>query len=144
MYRTPFKMTVGLNQRIASGIPMSEEAAVPGGIPFFPYGRGNMGRTDALFDTDLSLFQDIRLAGRTVQLGVTVLNLFDRDAVTRLDNTRMFGTNTIDVTQEQFFSGAYDYEGQFAADPTLADPKFGQANQFQAPRQVRFSVKFTF
>ena len=144
MYRFPFDLTMGLNQRIASGIPMSEEAATPGGIPFFPYGRGNMGRTDTLFDTDLSLFQDIRLAGRTVQLGVTVLNLFDRDSVTRLDNTRMFGTNTIDVTQEQFFTGAYDYEGQFAADPDLADPKFRQPNQFQAPRQVRFSVKFTF
>jgi hypothetical protein len=144
MYRFPFDLTMGVNQRIASGIPMSEEAAVPGGIPFFPYGRGSMGRTDTLIDTDLSLFQDIRLMGRTVQLGVTVLNLFDRDAVTRLDNTRMFGTSTIDVTQAEFFTGAYDYEGQFTADPSIQDPKFGQPNQFQAPRQVRFSVKFTF
>jgi hypothetical protein len=142
MYRTPWNMMVGVNQRVASGIPMSEEASMPGGIPFFPFGRGNMGRTDVLIDTDLSLNQEIRLAGREVQLGVTVLNLFDRDAVTRLDNTRLL--SSLPVTQAEFFSGNFGYEGLLAADPSLVDPKWGQPNQFQAPREVRFTLKFQF
>ena len=142
LYRTNWNMTFGVNQRIASGIPISEEGQTPGGIPFFPYGRGNLGRTDVLWDTDLSVNQDIRLAGTALQLGVTVLNLFDRDSVTRLDNTRM--VQSLPITQEQFFSGGFDYEGLLAADPSLVDPKFSQANQFQGPREVRFTVKFTF
>jgi hypothetical protein len=142
MYRTNWNTTFGLTQRIASGIPISEEGQTPGGIPFFPYGRGNLGRTDVEFNTDLSVNQDIRLANTGLQLGVTVLNLFDRDSVTRLDNTRM--VSALPITQEQFFTGGYDYEGLLAADPSLTDAKFRQANQFQGPREIRFTVKFTF
>ena len=143
VYRTNWNLTAGLNQRIASGIPMSEEGDTPGGIPFFPYGRGNLGRTDVLFDTDLQLTQGVRIGDRqSVEFGVTVLNLFDRDVVTRIDRVRM--VTGLPITQEQFFSGAYDYEAELAADPSLLNNKFGQPNQFQAPRQVRFTVKYIF
>ena len=142
-YRTPWALTVGLNQRIASGIPMSEEGDTLGGIPFFPYGRGNMGRTDVLFNTDLQLTQGVRITGsQRVEFGVTVLNLWDRDAVTRVDNVRMLAG--LPITQEQFFTGGYDYEAELAADPSLLTLKFGQPNQFQAPREVRFTVRYIF
>ena len=142
-YRTNWNFNVGVNQRIASGIPMSEEGDTPGGIPFFPYGRGSMGRTDVLFNTDLQLTQGIRLGGRQlVEFGVTVLNLWDRDAVTRVDNVRML--TGLPITQEQFFTGGYDYEAELAADPSLLNLKFGQPNQFQAPREVRFTLRYTF
>jgi hypothetical protein len=141
-YQFPTRTTLGLSQRIASGIPISEEANVPPGIPFFPYGRGNLGRTPTFNQTDLTLFQDVRLAGTTFQVGMTVLNLFDRDAATRLDNTRMVGD--LPLTLEGFFAGGWDYEGLLAADATKVDPKFRQADQFQGPREVRFLVKFQF
>jgi len=144
MYTTPWRMTVGLNQRIASGIPMSEEFQISGGYPFFPYGRGNMGRTPVLSNTDLSLFQDIPMFGQALQLQLTVLNLFDQDTVTRLDNTRYFGTGTLPVNTDQFFNTSWDYEGLLAANPAIVDPKWGQPNQWQAPREVRLTVKFTF
>ena len=87
--------------------------------------------------------QDVRLGGRqSLQFGVTVLNLWNRDSVTRLDNTRMLAG--LPITQEQFFAGGYDYEGLLADDPSLVDAKFGQPNQFQAPREVRFTMKFIF
>lgn len=92
--------------------------------------------------TDLSLFQDIRLAGTNVQLGLTVLNLWDQDTVTRLDNTRMVAS--LPITLDQFFNTGFDYEGILAGDPSLVDPKFRQANQFQAPREVRLTLKFEF
>ena len=141
-YQFPSRTTLGLNQRLASGIPISEEANVPPGIPFFPYGRGNLGRTPVLNQTDLTLMQDVRLRGTTFQVSVWVLNLFDRDAATRLDNTRMVGD--LPLTLDRFFAGGWDYEGLLAADPTIVDPKFRQADQFQAAREVRFQVKFTF
>lgn len=142
MYQFPWRMTMGLNQRVASGIPISEEGLTPGSIPFFPYGRGNLGRTDMFSQTDLSLFQDIRLAGTNFQLGLTVLNLWDQDTVTRLDNTRMVAS--LPITLDQFFNTGFDYEGILAGDPSLVDPKFRQANQFQAPREVRLTLKFEF
>jgi hypothetical protein len=71
-----------------------------------------------------------------------VLNLFDRDAASRLDNTRMVGD--LPLTLDRFFAGGWDYEALLAADPTKVDPKFRQADQFQAPREIRFLVKFEF
>jgi hypothetical protein len=145
MYRFPWRMTMGLNQRVASGIPMSEEFQTQGGYPFFPNGRGNMGRTPVFSQTDLSLFQDVRLGRQSFQLQVTLLNLFDQDTVTRLDNTRYATTaTTLPITTTQFFSTNWDYEALLAANPNLVDRKFGQANQYQAPREVRLTVKFTF
>ena len=123
---------------------MSEEHQISGGYPFFPYGRGNMGRTPVLSTTDLSLFQDIPVFGQALQLQLTVLNLFDQDQVTRLDNTRYFGTATLPVNTNQFFNTTWDYEGLLAANPSIVDPKWGQPNQWQAPREVRLTVKFTF
>ena len=144
MYRTPWLMTVGLNQRIASGIPLSEEHQISGGYPFFPNGRGNMGRTPVLSTTDLSLFQDVPVFGNAFQLQLTVLNLFDQDTVTRRDNTRYFGSATLPLNTAQFFNTDWDYEALLAANPSIVDPKFGQANQYLAPRQIRLTAKFTF
>ncbi|MFZ5788499.1 MAG: TonB-dependent receptor, partial [Acidobacteriota bacterium] len=81
MYRFPFNLTVGVNQYVGSGTPISEEATVPISTPFLPYGRGSLGRTPTLTQTDLSLFQDFKLLGLDWQFGVTVLNLWDEDTV---------------------------------------------------------------
>ena len=144
MYRFPFEMTVGLNQRVASGIPMSEEFQIQGGYPFFPNGRGNMGRTPVYSNTDLSLAQALRFGGQRFEVQLTVLNLFDQDTVTRLDNTRYAGTSTLPISTNGFFNTSWDYESLLAANPASVDPKFGLANQWQAPRELRFTVKFEF
>jgi outer membrane receptor protein involved in Fe transport len=144
LYQFPFDLTLGLNQRVASGIPMSEQFQIQGGYPFFPYGRGSMGRTPVYSKTDLSLTQNLPLGAQRLQFQVTVLNLFDQDTVTRLDNTRYQGSSTLPITTSQFFNTSWDYEGLLAADPSLVDPKFGLANQFLGPREVRLTVKFMF
>ena len=38
----------------------------------------------------------------------------------------------------------WNYEALLAANPTMLDVKFRQADQFQAPREIRFLVKFEF
>lgn len=145
LYRFPTQTTVGLNQRIASGIPMSEEFQIAGGYPFFPNGRGNLGRTPTYSQTDLSLIQDIRFGGeRAFTFQVTVLNLFDQDTVTRIDNTAYAGTATLPIDTHAFFNTNWNYEALLAANPASVDPKFRQPNQYQGPREVRLTVKFTF
>jgi hypothetical protein len=144
MYRLPWNTIVGYNQRVASGIPMSEEFQITGGYPFFPNGRGNLGRTPVFSQSDLSLIQDFRLGGQALQFQVTVLNLFDQDTVTRVDNTRFAGTSTLPLDTNDFFNTNWNYESLLAASPSSIDPKFNLANQFQAPREVRLTVKFTF
>ena len=144
MYRTPWNTIVGFNQRVASGLPMSEEFQIQGGYPFFPNGRGNLGRTPVFSQSDLSLIQDLRLGGQALQFQVTVLNLFDQDIVTRVDNTRFAGTSSLPINTNQFFNTDWNYEEILASNPSRIDPKFNRANQFQAPREVRLTVKFTF
>jgi hypothetical protein len=143
IYQTNFNLTLGVNQRVQSGIPISEEGNVTASsVPFFPFGRNNLGRTPVLSQTDLSLNQSVRLARTEFQVGVTVLNLFDQDTVTRRYNNRMFGS--LPLTTQEFFAGGWDYNALLAAEPELLDVKFNQADQYQAPREVRFTVKFTF
>lgn len=142
MYQFPTNTTLGINQRIESGIPISEEANVGANVPFFPFGRANLGRTDVLTNTDLSLFHSFRVDRYDLQLGVTVLNVFDQDTVTRRFNDRTVGS--LPLTTDEFFAGGWDYDSLLAANPDILDVKFNQPNQFQAPRQVRFSLKFQF
>ncbi|HEX6737434.1 MAG TPA: hypothetical protein VF310_04075, partial [Vicinamibacteria bacterium] len=142
LYRFKWDMTVGLNQYLGTGIPISEEANVGAGVPFFPYGRDNLARTDTLFNTDLSVYQNFKLGRADLQIGATVLNLFDGDAVTRRANERT--VSSLPLTTEQFFRGGWDYEGLLRADPSLLDVKFNQANQFQAPRELRLTMRLQF
>ena len=140
LYRFPFKLSVGVNQYIASGIPTGTEGSVPVNIPFFPYGRNDLGRTPTLTQTDVSFYQDVKLGSFNLQFGLNVLNLFDEDTETRRDNARQ--SEDITITPEEFFAGGWDYEAKIAG--VAKNPYFNQANQYQAPREIRLSVKFEF
>ncbi len=141
IYRFDWGTTVGVNQRILSGIPTSEEANVTASsIPFFPYGRGNLERTPTFTQTDLNLGHNFKFGNFDLQLGMTVLNLFDQDTVTRRYNNRTFGSLPLSTTQ--FFAGGWNYENLIT--PNIADVKFNQPDAYQSPRVVRFDVKFGF
>jgi hypothetical protein len=142
LYRFNWDMTIGVNQYLASGIPVSEDSYVAAAVGFFPYGRGNLGRTDTLRQTDLSVYQNLRFSRYNAQLGITLLNLFDQDSVTRRFNGRTVGS--VPVSTSRFFAGGWDYETLLAANPNLLDNRFNQPDQFQAPREVRLTLKFTF
>jgi len=77
IWRFPWNMTAAVNEYYGTGIPTSEEAFVGANIPFFPYGRNNLSRTDTLTQTNLSIFQDFAIGNVDLQVGVTVINLFD-------------------------------------------------------------------
>jgi outer membrane receptor protein involved in Fe transport len=141
VYQTKWDMTIGATQRIASGIPISEEANVGAGVPFFPFGRGNLGRTDVWNQTDLQLVQRVKLSRYTLQFEAIILNLFDNDLVTRVYNNRTVGN--LPLTTAGFFAGGWDYNTLLQT-PGLLDVKYNQPDQFLAPREIRLGVKFTF
>lgn len=93
--------------------------------------------------TDLSVTQSFQFGGRyNFQVGVTILNLFDQDTVTRRYNNRMVGDLPID--EEEFFAGGWDYEAILRANQDLVDVKFNQPDAFQSPRRIRLTARFTF
>jgi hypothetical protein len=142
LYQAKWDMSVGLTQRLASGIPISEEANAAGGVPFFPFGRGNLGRTDILNSTDLQLVQRVRMQRYSLEFSAVILNLFDNDLVTRVYNNRTTGNLPLDT--EDFFAGGWDYNTLIAQNPSILDAKYNQPDQFLAPREIRLGVKFTF
>lgn len=140
MYQLPWNMTAALSQYIGSGTPKTELALVPIHNFFMPNDRGNLGRTPTLTQTDLSLTQNFTIAGRNVQFLVNVMNLFDEATPIKFWTIR--NTEDLPVSEEEFFSGEFDYETLITqVDP---DPAYNRADAFQAGRQLRLGLRFNF
>lgn len=144
LYAFDFGLSVGVTQYIGSGTPKSEIATVPIHSFFYPNGRGSLGETDWLTQTDLSLWQNIKLSSRfNFSIGLTILNLFDEDTVTRFWTTRV--VQDLPVTDADFAGGGFDYEAAVAAiSPEGLDTAFGLPDNYQAPRDVRVTFKLEF
>jgi hypothetical protein len=115
------------------------------GIPFYPFGRNNLGRTPALYRTDLLLQHDVPLTGRhRVNVGLNIENLFDHDIVTRNFSTAY--RDTFNVSDQAFFSGTFDPVAMQAAAPATyrPDPRYLLADQWMSRRQVRLQLRYSF
>lgn len=138
-YSFPFGTTASLNQYIGSGTPKSTVMFVDG-VEFFPFGRGDLGRTPTLTQTDIYLAHEFRVFGdQSIEVGVNVLNLFDED--TAIAYYPYWSETSVEVSYEEFFEGFDAYSAIPAGDQ---DPRFDQPWYFQAPREVRFHVKYRF
>ena len=141
LYDFDFGLSVGVTQYIGSGTPVSEIATVPIHSFFYPLGRGNLGETDWLYQTDLSLWQRFKIKDYAFSIGLTVLNLFDTETA-----TRVWGTRTLDdlvVTNADFATG-FDYQAAVANPDVAIDPRYGVEDTYQGAREVRLTVKFEF
>jgi len=143
-YTAPFGTTVGVNQAIESGVPVTRDALfIPGNnFPVQYLGRLSDGRTPVFSQTDLQVRHDFRLGGtQRITLLMNVLNLFDRDtAINR------FTTETraaISVNEAQFYQGI-DAQALIGSQKILRDPRFLLDSGFQEPRSIRFGVKWSF
>ena len=144
IYRAPFKTSIGLNQYLGSGTPISTEMEVPPGLPFFPFGRGDLGRTPTLTQTDLYVEHPVQVAERwNLTFAVNVLNLFDEDTETQIWNDALL--EELPVGQDDFFQTVPFDPNQIIADEgVVRDPRFGLPTVFQAPRSIRLSVRLNF
>jgi len=82
IYQLLFGTSVGFNQYVASGLPVTREIAIypPNNFPVQYLGRGSDGRTPVYSQTDFLVQHEFKLAGtRALQVSLNVLNLFNQD-----------------------------------------------------------------
>jgi hypothetical protein len=100
--------------------------------PTLPYGRGDLGRTDAYSQTDLTLSHAFNLGKgghRRLRFEVNVRNLFDQSAVvsrvTQLNRSGAISAARLPLSQ--FFAGYNPNDHVGAANPSVPlNPIYGQ------------------
>ena len=143
-YDLPWGTGIGLYWFAESGTPLQTEMREKG-IPFYPFGRNDLGRTAALTRTDLLIQHNFRLLGNhRINVGLNIENLFDHDTVTRV--FQVVNRDTFNVSDQVFFSGTFDPIALQAANPNTyrPDPRFNLADQWQQRREMRLQVRYTF
>jgi hypothetical protein len=146
IYQLPVGTSVGVNQYVASGLPVSREIGIFAGnnLPVNYLGRMSDGRTPTYSQTDFLVQHSFRFAGtRSLQLSFNVLNLFNQDTAVAKFST-YHKTNGPNPNDALFYAGTQTLAGLIASQNIAQDPRFLMDNRFQAPIQARFGVKFLF
>jgi len=146
IYQFDFGTSMGLNQYVASGLPVSREVGIyPGNnLPVNYLGRGSDGRTPMFSQTDLVVQHTFSMAsGRSVSLSLNVLNLFNQDTTVARFSTYQQGNNSVTPNEALFYAGRQTLASLI---PTQAvkDPRFLMDNAFQTPLTARVGIKFLF
>ena len=129
--------------RAASGIPITRQVNMQSSLPVFYEGRESDGRTPWLSVADISILQDVKLAGRfSGQSVLNVLNLFDQSQVT--DDFRVQTRANLPIGNLETFFAGFDTEQRITANNILRDPRFLQNSVWQSPREVRLGFKLMF
>jgi hypothetical protein len=152
IYQFPFGTTVGLNQFVMSGTPISRaiQVVTNHNYPLYYLGRGSDGRTPVLSWTDLLVAHDVHMpGGKRAQVQINVLNLFNQRAViNRFNNMRRTGA-ALALNETAFYAGQVDVQALinasvFPATTLRIDPRFLQDSAYQDQIQARFGFKFLF
>jgi hypothetical protein len=138
--------TVGGNYLLASGIPITKEAAYISGsnYPIQYEGRNSAGRTEWLNQLDLFAQYEIKLSNRLrLAFNANLINVLASRGITNKYPTRLQPGTAINVTEDQFFDGV-DTDALIAAQNLPQDPRFLQAVGYQQPRQLRLGMRVSF
>jgi outer membrane receptor protein involved in Fe transport len=146
IYVFPFGTSIGFNEFVASGLPVTREMAVlpTSNYPVQYLGRLSDGRTDMYSQSDLYVQHELKLAGaRRVQVSLQVQNLFNQGAgISKFSTYQKNDGITFD--QAAFYAGRLNFDQLAQAQGVAKDPRFLQFNGYQAALQARFGVKFLF
>ena len=142
-YDLPWGTNLGAFFFAGSGQPLSSQVTIVG-VPVYYLGRGNLGRTPTYSQTDLQVQHGFRLPGHTrVDVAANIINLFDQDTFTNIQNTPY--RDAIPINSQTGFFNGFDADAIAAATPSIRkDPRYRQASAFQGARSMRFNVRFTF
>jgi outer membrane receptor protein involved in Fe transport len=143
--------------QIGSGTPITTRARLGGVTGMIVNGRGDLGRTEAFSQTDVSLTHKYKF-GRdnrfAMAFDINVLNLWNqanelsrRETLTRVDAPyATFGCTTDVCIDRAFFNGGIT-AAKVLAYANIAgnkDERYNLPQLFQAPRAVRFGFRFMF
>ncbi|MFI4942685.1 MAG: TonB-dependent receptor domain-containing protein [Burkholderiales bacterium] len=147
VYDAPFGLSLGANWFLASGIPITREAAYIAGsnYPIFYEGRNSDGRTDFFNQLDLFAGYEFKLGSgnQRISINANVINLIGSSVTTNKFPTELQPGTSIDVTEDQFFHGV-NTQALIASQGLARDPRFLQSYGLQVPRQLRLGLKFSF
>jgi hypothetical protein len=143
-----FKMgtSVGVNQWVASGLPVSREIAIfpSSGYPVQYLGRGSDGRTPVISQTDLMVAHNFRMGGqRAFQVSLNVLNLFNQQTAISKNSTYQY-SGAVTPNEALFYSGQQTLAQLITSQHIVQNPAFLMDNGYQAPLQARLGFKFLF
>jgi hypothetical protein len=146
IYQFAMGLSVGANEYVASGLPVSRELGIypTSNLPVNYLGRGSDGRTPMFSQTDMFVQHSFSLAGgRSFQVSFNVLNLFNQDtAVGRYSTYQK--TNGVVPDETLFYTGRQTLASLITTQNVVKDPRFLMDNAFQNPLVARFGVKFLF
>lgn len=152
-YTLPFGTQVGVLFYGASGTPISTYVVTTNQTEVFVNGRGDMGRTPVLTQTNLLVSHAVPLGARKLRVELNVTNVFDQKTVTHIFNYLNRGgggvpraSSAIDLSRVNLATG-YDYNALIRATPDGAnayDPRYGQPDLFADGIQARLMVKLYF
>ena len=123
------------------------------GVPIYFNGRGDLGRTPMLNQTDLLVSHDFRIGGSTtIGLQANITNLFDQDTVTGMAFAAYRDALVIPGLREPradafFQPGGFDTVAiQAARLPASGrpSPTYNQANAFLGARSIRVMARIMF
>ena len=110
IYQFKTGTSLGLNEYVASGLPVSREIGIfpTSNYPVQYLGRGSDGRTPTYSQTDLLVQQNVHLTGtKMFQVYMNVLNLFNQDTVVNRFVTYQ-KVNGVTPNENLFYTGAAD------------------------------------
>lgn len=152
-YSFPFGTELGVFFYGGSGTPISTYVNTTNQTEVFVNGRGDMGRTPVLTNTNVLLAHSFGFAGsRKLRVELNVLNVFNQKTTRHLFNWLNRGAGTarasssIDLTRTNLANG-YDYNSLIMATPDGAnayDPRYGKADLFSDGAQGQLTIKFLF
>jgi hypothetical protein len=145
IYQWDFGTSLGLNQYVASGLPVTREIGIypPNTLPVQYLGRLSDGRTPTFSQTDLYVQHQVNFGQRNFQVFLNVLNLFDQDTANGRYSTYQYSGGVV-PNENAFYAGQQTLASQITAQNVARDPRFLMDNSFQNPLQARFGVKFLF
>ncbi len=135
----------GLSETAFSGTPVSSTVTYT--VPFFFNGRGDLGRTPALTQTDALIAHNFHLSERVkARMDINVINLFNQASVTSY-NVAINRSGSLPITDAQFYRGVNVQSLLRPADsstPPARSPIYGLPLTYQGIREVRLGFRLQF
>ncbi len=136
-YVFPFGLTVGTIINAMSGTPVTQEWNVDSPA-YYPFNRGNLGRTPFLWFTNLYAEYNFRLRGRFgVNVSLNVDNVFNVSTAQRIFQTQF--VDNISPGNEALVSKNWE-----VPPGTTPDPRYLMPYAFYPPINARVGVRLTF
>jgi len=148
-YSFPFGTQLGANFFVMSGTPLTTYVDTLNGVEVFVNGRGDMGRTPVLSQTDVLLAHELPVVGRNrLRLELNILNVFNQKTARHRWNylNRQRASSEIDLSGIDLAKG-YDYRAMIAARPDAAgpfDPMYNKDDLFNTGTTGYFLAKWSF